>query len=57
MGKKIVVPRLDVKKYTVKFSFCPKSAHPIIILKSCKFNMDAVSVKSSIQSSSARHDV
>ena len=50
--------RLFPEKYTVKFSFCPKSArkhwasapprHPIIPLKSNKFNMAAVSVKRSI---------
>ena len=42
------------EKYTVKFSFCPESArkywvplrHPIILLKSNKFNMAALSVKS-----------
>ena len=48
--------RLFPEKYTLKFSFCPKSAcikntervrpgHPIILLKSNKFNMAAVSVK------------
>ena len=45
------------EKYTLKFSFCPKSTrkceqvpvgHPIILLKSNKFNMAAVSVKRSI---------
>ena len=49
--------RLFPEKYTLKFSFCPKSArkywasapgHPIILLKSNKFNMAAVSVKRSI---------
>ena len=47
--------RLFPEKYTLKFSFCTKSAckywasappgHPIILLKSNKFNMAAVSVK------------
>ena len=43
------------EEYTVRFSFCPKSdtervlpGHPIIFLKSNKFNMAAVSVKRSI---------
>ena len=49
--------RLFPEKYTLKFSFCPKSArkywasapgHPIILLKSNKFNMAAVLVKRSI---------
>ena len=45
--------RLFPTKYTLKFSFCPKSArvspeHPIILLKSNKFNMAAASVKRSI---------
>ena len=48
--------RLISEKYTVKFSFCPESplnterippGHPIILLKSNKFNMAAVSVKRS----------
>ena len=46
------------EKYTVKFSFCPESAlnterippgHPIILLKSNKFNMAAESVKRSVK--------
>ena len=62
--KKIVFGRnnecLFPGKYTVKFSFCPKSArkylasapgHPIILLKSSEFNMATVSVKMSIGSS------
>ena len=50
--------RLFPEKYTMKFSFCPKKArlntervppgHTIILLKSNKFNMAAVSVKWSI---------
>ena len=45
------------KKYTVKFSFCAKlctntervpPGHPIILLKSNKFNMAAILVKRSI---------
>ena len=36
--------RLFPEKYTLKFSFCPKSAK-----KSNKFNMACVSVKSSIE--------
>ena len=62
MGKKDLVPcmfgcnydRLFPKKYTVKFSFCPKArvntervppGHSIILLKSNKLYMAAVSVK------------
>ena len=50
--------RLFPEKYTVKFSFCPKSmckycasasGHPIILLKSNKFNMAAVSVERSFE--------
>ena len=53
--------RLFPEKYTLKFPFCPKSArkywastspppgHPIILLKSNKFNMATVSLKRSIQ--------
>ena len=55
MGKKIVVPRLDV----IMISFFPRNTrwsslsecppgHPILLLKSKKFNMAAVSVKRSI---------
>ena len=49
--------RLFPEKYIVNFSFCPKSARkywasapgqPIILLRSNKFNMAAVSVKRSI---------
>jgi len=49
--------RLFPEKYTAKFSLCPKarvntervpSGHPIILLKSSKFNMAAVSVKRTI---------
>ena len=49
--------RLFPEKYTLKFSFCPKPrintervppGHPIILLKSSKFNMAAVWVKRSI---------
>ena len=56
--KKIVVPCLDIiMSPLLPRSFCPKSArkycasapeHPIILLKSNKFNMAAVSVKRSI---------
>ena len=47
------------ERYPVKSFFCPKShvilsdGHPIILLKSSKFNMAAVSVKRSIPFSSA----
>ena len=46
------------EKYALKFSFCPKSAckyravppgHPIVLVKSDKLNMAAVSVKRSIE--------
>ena len=49
--------RLFPEKYTVKFSLCPKSerkywasapVYTMILLKSNKFNMAALSVKSSI---------
>ena len=50
--------RLFLENYTMKFSFCPKNArkintervppgHPVILLKSNKFNTAAVSVKRS----------
>ena len=47
------------EKYALKFSFCPKSAckyravppgHPIVLVKSDKLNMAAVSIKRSINS-------
>ena len=44
---------LFTEKYTLEFSFCPKTervplGHPIILLRSNKFNIAAVSVIASL---------